>query len=208
MSAGPASTEPSSVRAIATFIVAYLLAATVAAAGGENWEFILYIAVVVVFGLLTLYMHRRVHLSQGVMWALSIWGLVHMMGGLVPVPQGWPVNGEQRVLYSLWLVPELLKYDQVVHAYGFGVTTWVCWEGIRSTMRTAGAAVTPSFGLLVLVAAAGMGFGALNEIIEFAATLLVPETNVGGYFNTGWDLVANLVGVTTAALLIRVTRRA
>jgi hypothetical protein len=42
----------------------------------------------------------------------------------------------------------------------------------------------------------------LNEIVEFAATLLVPETNVGGYLNTGWDLVANATGATTAALVI------
>ena len=48
-----------------------------------------------------------------------------------------------------------------------------------------------------------MGFGALNEVVEFAATLSVPETNVGGYVNTGWDLVSNLVGCITAAILIR-----
>jgi hypothetical protein len=55
---------------------------------------------------------------------------------------------------------------------------------------------------MVLACAAGQGFGALNEVIEFAATLLVPETNVGGYLNTGWDLVANLVGCVVAATLI------
>jgi len=60
-------------------------------------------------------------------------------------------------------------------------------------------------GLLVLCAAAGMGFGALNEVIEFAATILVPETNVGGYMNTGWDLVSNLVGCVLAAVIIRLT---
>ena len=49
---------------------------------------------------------------------------------------------------------------------------------------------------------AGLGFGALNEVVEFAATLLVPETNVGGYRNTGWDLVANLFGATAAVSLI------
>jgi hypothetical protein len=61
----------------------------------------------------------------------------------------------------------------------------------------------PTFGLLVLAAAAGLGFGALNEVIEFVATLTMPETNVGGYVNTGWDLVANTVGATVAVLLIR-----
>jgi len=51
-----------------------------------------------------------------------------------------------------------------------------------------------------------MGLGALNEVVEFAATLLVPETNVGGYLNTGWDLVANAIGAATAALIIWLRR--
>ncbi len=60
---------------------------------------------------------------------------------------------------------------------------------------------------MVLCAAAGLGFGALNEVIEFAATLLVPETNVGGYLNTGWDLVANLFGATVAVAAIWISDR-
>lgn len=47
-----------------------------------------------------------------------------------------------------------------------------------------------------------MGFDALNEVIEFVATLLIPNTNVGGYENTGWDLVYNLIGSTIAAAII------
>jgi hypothetical protein len=47
-----------------------------------------------------------------------------------------------------------------------------------------------------------MGLGAVNEVIEFAAVLLLPNTNVGGYMNTGWDLVANMVGSLVAAVLI------
>ena len=55
---------------------------------------------------------------------------------------------------------------------------------------------------MVLAWAAGLGFGAANEVIEFIAVLLVPNTNVGGYINTGWDLIANLTGATIAATLI------
>jgi len=64
--------------------------------------------------------------------------------------------------------------------------------------------VKPTFGLLTLCVAAGMGFGAANEVVEFAATLMLPGTNVGGYENTGWDLVANLVGCLVAAAVISV----
>ena len=113
-----------------------------------------------------------------------------MAGGLLPVGDS--------VLYNFWLIPERLKYDQVVHALGFGLTTWVCWEAMRPSLRE----MRPRTGPLVLCAAAGCGFGAFNEVVEFIAVLTIPNTNVGGYENTGWDLIANLVGSVSAALLI------
>ena len=60
---------------------------------------------------------------------------------------------------------------------------------------------------MTLCAAAGMGFGALNEIVEFMATLTLTETNVGGYENTGWDLVANMIGSIVAATIIHLNSR-
>ena len=191
-------------RPLAVFTLAYMALALVAGLAAGNSEFLFYIGVMVVLIGLVLNVNRSVELSTGVLWALSIWGLLHMAGGLVTVPAGWPVSNESRVLYTLWLIPDRLKYDHIVHAYGFGVTTWVCWQGLKSAIRKrSGHAPTPAFGLLVLAAAAGLGFGALNEVVEFVATLTMPETNVGGYVNTGWDLVANTVGATVAVLLIR-----
>jgi len=188
---------------VALFTGLYLAAAVIGAVATGNREFIFYIVVMVVLIVAIGLVYLRVKFSSSLLWGLSIWGLAHMAGGLVPVPAGWPIDGEMRVLYSLWLIPERLKYDQVVHAYGFGLTTVACWQALRvalaSRTNDLASAVRPTFGTLVLCAAAGMGFGALNEVIEFAATLAVPETNVGGYVNTGWDLVSNLTGVTIAA---------
>ena len=195
---------------IVGFTLAYIAIATVAALARGNKEFLFYIVVMLVLMALVTVVHLRVHLSHLVLWALSIWGLAHMAGGLVPVPDSWPINGNIRVLYSLWLIPGWLKYDQIVHAFGFGTTTVICWQGARAAFTGASAdtdsksALEPTIGLLILCACAGMGFGALNEVVEFAATLLMPETNVGGYRNTGWDLVANLVGASLAAIGIRV----
>ena len=194
--------ERRSLKAVGSFTVAYLLLAVAAAFVRGNREFLFYIVVMVLMIAGVLAVHRRVNLTLGALWALSIWGLLHMLGGLMPVPEGWPINGEIRVLYSLWLIPGYLKYDHVVHAYGFGTTTWVCWQGLRAAFRGVEKHVQPTFGLMVLAAAGGMGFGALNEVIEFVAVLLVPNTNVGGYMNTGWDLVANLTGTFVAAKLI------
>ena len=106
------------------------------------------------------------------------------------------------MLYNLWLVPGLLKFDQLVHAYGFGIVTWVCWQGLRAAFARRGATARPTMGLLTLCVAAGMGFGGANEVVEFLATRVLPETNVGGYENTGWDLVSNTVGCLIAAVQI------
>jgi len=38
----------------------------------------------------------------------------------------------------------------------------------------------------------------LNEIVEFFATVILPETGVGGYINTSLDLVFNLLGALIA----------
>lgn len=190
-------------KPVALFTGTYLLAAVVAAFARGNLEFVFYIAVMAILIIVVLQVDRRVQLTSAALWCLSIWGLLHMAGGLVHVPAGWPVNGDSNVLYNLWLLPGRLKFDQAVHAWGFGVATWVCWQGIRAALRgQGGQPVRPTAGLLVLAAAAGMGLGAVNEVVEFAAVLLLPNTNVGGYMNTGWDLVANLVGCIVAAVLI------
>ena len=172
-----------------------------------NGEFVFYIGVmaVIIFGLMIL--HRRVGISAALLWCLSLWGLLHMAGGLVPIPSSRHSPDVPGVLYNFWFVDELLKYDQVVHAFGFGITTWLCWQAL--SVRIAGGENEPRAtpGLMILCAAAGMGFGAVNEVIEFIATLCLPETNVGGYANTGWDLVANFVGATVAALVIYLHQR-
>ncbi len=192
---------------VAVFTVGYLTVALIGAILRGNLEFLFYIAVMLVLISVVLTVHRSVGLSSGALWGLSIWGLLHMAGGLLVMPEGWPVSAESRVLYTLWLIPGRLKYDQIVHAYGFGMTTWVCWQALQSAIRRRRGKPEASVGLMVLCAAAGLGFGALNEVVEFVATLLIPETNVGGYRNTGWDLVSNLVGATTAATWIWVSER-
>lgn len=185
---------------------AYLVAASLAAWGLGNGEFVFYIVVMLLIIGVMAKVHHHVGLSIGLLTGLCAWGLLHMAGGLVPIPEAWPSGAEQRVLYNLWLVPPLLKYDQAVHILGFALTTWLCWQSVSSAIVTrfpGSDGPAPTTGLLTLCAAAGMGFGALNEVVEFMATLLLPETNVGGYENTGWDLVSNLVGCLIAALLIR-----
>lgn len=198
-------------RNVAIFTVLYLAASALATLASRNREFVLYLVTMLVIIVAVLAVHRRVGLSAGVLWGLSLWGLIHMIGGLMPIPAGWPQNtdpGASGVVYNLWLIPELLKYDQPTHAFGFAITSWLCWQALSSRTRSEdGSPLRPTLGLMSLCAAAGMGFGALNEIVEFIATLTLPETNVGGYINTGWDLVYNMIGSVIAVTIIHLHYR-
>ncbi len=208
-----ASRFPLAIKLVLLFTLAYMAVATPWAWGTGNQEFLIYIVIMTVIASLLAVLHFRVGLSPGALWGLSIWGLLHMAGGLVPVPAGWPLGGPVAVLYSLWLIPPgtvwffALKYDQVVHAYGFGIATWVLWQCLQPMLMAQRSPAedrprpAPSLGPLVLCVLGAAGLGALNEVIEFITTL-VADTNVGGYENTGWDLVSNLVGAVVAAALI------
>ncbi|HBS28470.1 MAG TPA: hypothetical protein DEB06_03240, partial [Phycisphaerales bacterium] len=152
--------------ALIVFTLGYLLASAVAIVATGNREFAAYLAQMLVLIPLILWAHRGARFSRGVLWGLSVWGLLHMAGGTVPVPTRLAQLNDpaqtRAVLYSLWIIPpEVLKYDNVVHAFGFFMTTLACAQAVR---RFLAPAVRPTLALFVVLAAAGMGFGAVNEI--------------------------------------------
>ena len=98
----------------------------------------------------------------------------------------------------------IFRYDQLVHIVGFGVATLVMHLLLKPHLRPGPTRWT---ALSIVIVMAGLGVGALNEIVEFAAVVLVPETGVGGYINTSLDLVADLIGALLALLYIRVRER-
>ncbi|MGE3316022.1 MAG: hypothetical protein AB7O26_12985 [Planctomycetaceae bacterium] len=184
------------------FTAAYMGAALVALLRSQNPEFAIYLIVMLVLIILVTAVHLRTYLHIATRWCLSLWGLAHMAGGLIPIPEGWPRSDGPAVLYNLWIVVGVLKYDQVVHAFGSAVATWSCWQALHGAFHHRGVKLDRSFGLISLCFAAGIGFGAANETLEFLATLVLPRTNVGDYANTGWDLIANFVGASLVAVAL------
>lgn len=189
------------------FVGAYVLGFSAWAAVSGNREFLFYAAVMVVLIGLVAALHARVRLSSMVLWGLAAWGLLHMAGGNLPIPAAWapdwippPGSGPmaRTVLYNFRPITWMPKFDQVVHGFGFCVASLASFECLRSAV---GGSLRASPGILGAVVCMGMGLGALNEVIEFAATRCF-ATNVGGYVNTGWDLVSNLVGCLVAAGVI------
>jgi|SRR3989344_2209124 len=174
----------------AAYIVLFLLYSIIV----KNYEFVYYMAVLVLFFILIFAYQRSLNFSPGLLWALSSWGLLHLAGGNIPI------NGS--VLYNLWLLP-FLKYDMAVHAYGFAAATFVGFALLEKQLKKP--VKSPKL-IIFLCFIMGMGFGALNELVEFLAVLFIPNTNVGGYMNTGFDLLFNFLGSIIAAILLFFTR--
>lgn len=151
-------------------------------------EFLWYVAVMIFFICLIIGTIKYTKLSLLAVWGLCLWGLLHMAGGGLVV-------GEE-VLYAYRIFPFLdlggefyiLKFDQVVHVFGFAVATLVMYEIVVSKW------VGSRNLLIFVVVLTGMGLGVINEIVEFMAVVIFPETGVGGYYNTLLDLIFNTLG--------------
>lgn len=181
---------------ILIFTAIYLIGFTFFYIGAENYEFLLYIAVVVLAFIVILSTNNKFNYSNTTLWGLSIWGLLHMAGG------GVDINGD--VLYRLILIPisetyEIFKFDQFVHMFGFGVATLLMYEVLSPSLTKSS---LKKKSVLFVSIMAGVGLGAVNEIVEFLAVVLMEETGVGGYTNTALDLVSNLIGAVLASFII------
>lgn len=163
----------------------------------KNFEFIGYVVIVcILFGIIFTSM-KRVAYPNFVLWLLLIWSILHMLGGVLMT------NG--RVIYTWIIYPiigepyNVLKYDQLIHAFGFFSATFAMYYVLKKYL-------TKPFGWTavgIVVTMAGLGLGAFNEIIEFLMTVLLPNTNVGGYENTAIDLVSNFIGALIAIFVIK-----
>ncbi len=181
-------------KAVLVFTALYTVAFAAYFAVNFNAEFLGYVGVIVfVFGML--YGTRdQTRIPASLLWGISVWGLLHMMGGSVQVDDG--------VLYSWRMIPlfdgsgefYILKFDQFVHAYLYAVVALLFLHLLRHYLGQK----HPPLLIGFIATMAAMGVGAINEIIEFIAVLLVPDDGVGGYYNTVLDIVFNFIGATVA----------
>lgn len=188
------------------FVTLYMLVCSGLALKQGNTEFLMYAVVMVIFIAIVYALHRTISFSPLALWLLAIWGFLHMCGGTVSIDPSLTDayraaatesdRPTDAVLYSMRIHPDLPKYDQIVHAFGFFSATIACFQALLALLHAPRTLPTA-----IAAALMGIGLGAINEVIEFIAVLTMPETNVGGYTNTAWDLVANTIGAMCAGFL-------
>lgn len=170
---------------VAAASVAYVVVLLGAAVVWGRSQTIFYAVFMTSLMALVAVVYARSPLSRLALAGLSLWGLGHMVGGLVEL--------YGRIVYEWMVIPGTLRFDKVVHAFGFGFATLACYELLRP--RFTGT----ERGAAAFAALAGLGLGGLNEMVEFLIARYSATSNVGGFVNTGWDLVFNTIGAVTAA---------
>ena len=178
------------------FNLLYIVAFTIYYVARQNYEFMVYIGVLVLLFAVVFAIQRRVKFPVLILWMLSVWGLLHMLGGGVHLADG-------TVLYR-WIPIELyqgvdsefvlLKFDQILHFYIYFVMSFVLAHLVRNKVR----GMKPLY-VGLFVALASMGLSVINELIEFGAVLFLGKTGVGGYYNTLLDLLFNTLGAVVGA---------
>ena len=183
-------------KGILAFTIVYLLYFGQFYVRELNYEFIAYAGLILV---IIVALYGTLHLTKFPLYivaGLSIWGLLHMMGGSVMTSDG--------VLYAWKMYPffdgggdfYILKFDQLVHGGLYGVVALMFLHLLREV-----AGIRTHTGLVAVIAImASLGVSAINEIIEFTAVVLAPETGVGGYYNTLLDIIFNFAGACFAVI--------
>ena len=120
------------------------------------------------------------------LWMLALWAVLHLAGGLAPNP-----TGDTEILYGMWLIDGVLRWDQAVHGFGIAAATATLVVAAREVDRP-----------IVWGFALGQGVGLVNETAENVFALFVENSNVGDWVNTAWDLGWHLIGGAVAALWI------
>ena len=118
---------------IFVFMILSIIAFTLSFISRSNFEFLLYVGVIIVFMIVLVLTNHKVEYPNPLLWALSIWAFLHMAGGAILI--------DGAVLYKLllfnWIGEPyyILKYDQVIHAYGFFTATLLSYYILRNQLR-------------------------------------------------------------------------
>ncbi|WP_438969711.1 DUF2238 domain-containing protein [Methylophaga sp.] len=183
-------------KAVLGFTAFYTTAFAVFFIRNLNIEFIAYVGVIVfIFSLLYGTLHKT-RIPTYILAGISLWGLLHMMGGSIQTTDGVLYTWRMIALFDGGGEFYILKFDQVVHAYLYAVVALLFLHLLRNYFGNTHSQLLIGF----IAVTASLGVGAINEILEFIAVLTVPDNGVGGYYNTVLDIVFNFGGALFAVL--------
>lgn len=116
------------------------------------------------------------------LWMVSAWAVMHLAGGLAANPRG-----NSSILYGMWIIDGVFRWDQLVHGFGIAAATGVLVVASRHTDNP-----------LLWGFVWGQVPGIVNETVENVFAHFVENSNVGDAVNTAWDMGWHLIGGVAA----------
>jgi uncharacterized membrane protein YjdF len=159
----------------------------------SNYEFIVYVFVLVAFFYFIIYSDKWFKYPRIATWGLVIWAILHMAGGAIYI------KGIR--LYDIILIPllgepyNLFKYDQFMHFYTYLVIGILTYSILKEYFKKENALT------IILAIFMVLGIGSFYELVEFSTVVMFTATGVGGYYNLMLDLFFNFLG-SIAGILV------
>ncbi len=182
--------------AVISFSALYLLLGGLYFMRDFNFEFVIYVAVILVIFAGVFATLRTTQFPVWMLWLLSIWGLMHVAGGAVQTVDG--------VLFAYKIYPfmdyggdfYILKYDQVVHGYLYALVALMSYHTLRVPLAISGKTFLVGLAACMI----SLGISGMNEIMEFLIAVTMERNGVGGYENAMLDLIFNFSGAFLAVV--------
>lgn len=180
-------------KTVELFTLGYIFLFSLIAVSRGNYEFLFYTTymVVMVWGIARY--HATLHISELVVGLISLFGLLHLLGGTVYL-------GDIR-LYDMAFFGGPLHFDNLVHTCGGMLAAAVSYNvlHIHFDKSVRHHHLVESFILVTLAS----GIGAYNELIELCAVVFLDAgVEIGDYMNNAVDLVFNFIGAALCTILI------
>lgn len=192
------------ITGVVSFTILYLVGLTALTLFAGQYDFAPYLGIQIGLTIAVFIAHKSVQYAVPMLWALSIWGLLNLLGGSTPLPASLAAHSSGATLGDLWIIYGFLTIDKCVHVYGFAVATWFSWQTLCNIIHSRyQRRLMPSLGLLLIIMTSSIGYGAIVEMVEFLISSLFHPSEMDSYENTGWDMIANSTGAAAAAIIIR-----
>lgn len=185
--------EETKLKILTYFLVVYAFCFIIFSFIDNNYEFLFYSFLMFLLTIIILLYYKSLKLTSSLILGLIIISALHTLGGHLYL------NGIR--LYDLWLVFNLIRYDNLVHFIGYFVTTLIAYNLLYPHLNDR--IKFNGFFLSLLLIFITTGIGALNEIFELSAVIFLNAgQQVGDYMNNAFDLVFNLLGSITACFFL------
>lgn len=178
-------------RFLKYFLLFYMFFSVMIFWANRNYEFLYYTLILSIIMYFAIIHRKKFMLSNYLVGGFILYLILHTLGADTYI--------FGITVFDIWLIPKVIRYDQLVHMYG-GFLIAILTSTVLSQFIIDKFKNTKIFYITIVLIS--MGIAALWEITELGAVLFLSLTGVGDYLNNSFDLLFNMIGSSIGALLI------